>query len=266
MNQFTKPFFSIVCPSYQSASFITRTLESVMAQSCLDYELIVSDDGSTDNTCEVIEQFIKKYPEKNIRLIRNSHQGPGATRNAGIRAARADWIAFLDSDDLWDSKKLETVAVLIKQYPEINTYCHNEIHRRLDGSENILDYAKSYRPDMAFKRQLYRQNLFSTSALVCQKSLVEKVGGFDPALSSAQDYELWLKMSDFMKPYFISEVLGFYIDRPENITSSNVWRRFRNNLRICMRYRHSESFGYFCYKLFYLITSLGVHLGRQILK
>ena len=101
---------SVVIPVFNGEKYIEKTLLSVVRQTTLPLEIIVVDDGSQDNTCEVIESFIYAYPEITTTLVKGQHLGPGAARNTGIATARGSWIAFLDSDDLWFPKKLEVTA------------------------------------------------------------------------------------------------------------------------------------------------------------
>lgn len=229
---------SVVIPVYDAAVFIADTLATVVAQSILPLEVVIVDDGSSDNTCNVIESFAQANPEINIRLIRENHKGPGSARNTGIQAAAGSWIAFLDSDDLWYPKKLEQIAAAYRSKPDANILCHNELHRRLDKSELALDYSSGFNPDLSLPAQLYSNNRFSTSAVICRRDLIISCGGFDVTLPNAQDYELWLRMSPNLKVLFVKEVLGIYVDRAGNISSGRMWRRFKNLLRV--RYRHRD--------------------------
>src|SRR3989338_6638530 len=95
------PKISVVCPTWNSAVFIKDTLASVLSQTRLPLEVIVSDDGSNDNTIEVVDRMTQKITEPFVRILRNAHKGPGAARNAGVRAANGDWIAFFDSEYLF---------------------------------------------------------------------------------------------------------------------------------------------------------------------
>ena len=104
------PFISVIIPTYNSENFIAKTLETVSSQTYNKYEVIISDDGSTDNTVGVVKSFFVKYPFRNNELLINEHEGPGAARNKGIENARGDWVSFLDSDDIWNHNKLERVV------------------------------------------------------------------------------------------------------------------------------------------------------------
>lgn len=239
------PLVSVVCPTYNSREFVERSLGSVLAQTIPPFELVVADDGSTDGTPDLVEQVVGRDAPCDVRLLRQHHRGPGATRNAGVRAARGMWIAFLDSDDQWDPQKIARVLGAIAAYPAVNFFCHSETHVRLDGSRELLDYGARYRPQESLPRQLFRNNLFSTSAVVCRRDLLVQRGLFDETLPSAQDYELWLRLSQWLRVHFLRESLGYYIDRPGNITSMPSVRRLGNVSRALTRNRRIVGFWQF---------------------
>lgn len=228
---------TVIVPAYQAEGFLAETLATVAKQTKFPTELIVIDDGSTDKTCDVVESFAIAHTELSVRLLRESHHGPGAARNAGVRAAGSDWVAFLDSDDLWHTEKLEKMIGAIQAHPEANFYCHNETVMFLDGTERVTDYGKGFSFGKPIPKQLYLRNYFSTSAVVCRRDLVLQWGGFDEALTSAQDYELWLRMSSDLVPVFVPEVLGTYVLREGNITTSRFWKRLFNILWVKHKHR-----------------------------
>jgi glycosyltransferase involved in cell wall biosynthesis len=219
------------------------------------------DDGSTDATAAVANSFAATHEDLPIRVLREPHRGPGAARNVGIRAARSEWIAFLDSDDLWYPEKLERMVAAIATNPLANFYCHNEVIRSLDGTESVMDYGAGLSPSEPLPRQLYRRNLFSTSAVVCRRDLLQRWNGFDEALTSAQDYELWLRMSSDLVPVFVRQVLGIYLMRPGNISTSRFWLRLVNILRV--KHRHRNKGGAALYLLGIVEISLS-HISRPL--
>ena len=232
---------SVVVPTYNSAGFVTQTLRTVLAQTLPPTELIVSDDGSQDNTCAVVEELFKGCPHVRTVLLRNPHRGPGATRNAGVEAAQGEWIAFLDSDDLWEPQKLETIFAAIQRTPGVNLLCHEETIRALNGTRSNTNWHHRLSLAWPIPGQLYNNNSFSTSAVVCRRELVRMWGGFDESLASAQDYELWLRMSPDLVVAFVPEVLGEYVVRLGNITTTRYWRRLRNELIV--KYWHRDKAG-----------------------
>lgn len=229
-------FISIVMPTYNSEEYILKTLECISSQSYKNWELTISDDGSADNTAKIINSFIHANPELRVTLLQNAHRGPGMARNQGVLAATSEWISFLDSDDRWTPDKLERVVHYILEHPSCNLFCHSEMCIQSDGSKTMLEYFKSYDDRMPLRKQVYNRLLFSTSAIVCRKELIIKAGLFDEGLKACQDYDLWYKMVPWMNPCFIKEQLGFYIERPNNITSRK-WRRIVPVVRVFFRHR-----------------------------
>lgn len=257
------PFFSIICPTFNSAAFVERSIESVIAQTFQNFELILIDDCSTDNTCKVLETIIQQYPDKQIKLLREPHRGPGATRNAGIRAAEGKWIAFLDSDDVWVPEKLVRVHDAILKNPAVNFLCHDEQHIHLDGTNNIINSSAWYNPNVALPRQLYRCNLFSTSAVVCSKELLMDMGMFNECLMSAQDYELWLRLSEQMNVYFINETLGAYYDRKGNISSQKRFRHLINMYKIYFAHRNKGGYRLYIRQMVMSTLAFVVHALKK---
>ena len=117
---------SVVIPVYNLEHYIGTTIDSVLNQTVLPDEVIIVDDGSTDNSISVIEEYINKNPDNFIRLVRQKNSGPGAARNRGIEVAQSEWIAFLDGDDIWLPEKINMIRKAISQYPDISIFTHDE--------------------------------------------------------------------------------------------------------------------------------------------
>jgi len=229
-------FISVVIPTYNSADFITKTLETLYSQTYNNYEVIVSDDGSTDNTVAVVRSFFLQNSSRKKALLINKHEGPGAARNKGIKSASGDWISFLDSDDLWNHNKLESVVGYIHKNDDIDLVCHSLIVK--DGSkENLMDPSKYFNNKINPFLSMYRENCLYTSALTVKKSILYQAGLFDNRLPSAQDYDLWLRLGliNKIKMGFIEDPLSIHIVREGSI-SSNVERRLKCMLEISRKY------------------------------
>ena len=243
---------SVICPTYNSAKFVEKTLATVVQQTVLSLELIVSDDGSNDLTTDVVRQFLSSHASFPWIVLENPHQGPGAARNAAIKAASSDWIAFLDSDDLWIPNKIERVLRIMKDYPDANIFCHNYHHRLLNGNCVPMDMANRYVHGVSVPKQMFHNCLFTTSGVTVRKDLLFRYGLFDETFPSAQDYELWLRLSPALKPHFIQEALGYYVDRPQNISSKHPLWHLRNVLRGLIKNRY-------CVSRYWLIYALSRH-------
>jgi len=230
------PFISVIIPTYNSENFITKTLETLYSQTYNNYEVLVSDDGSTDNTVGVVRSFFLKNPSRKKSLLINKHEGPGAARNKGIESASGDWISFLDSDDLWNDNKLERVVGYILENKDIDLVCHSLIDK--DGSkETLMNPSKYFNNRIDPFLSMYRENCLYTSALTIKKNILYQAGLFDNRLPSSQDYDLWLRlgMINKIKMGFIEEPLSLGIIREGNI-SSDVEERLRCMLEISRKY------------------------------
>ena len=223
---------TVVIPTYNSEKFVNETIMSVVNQSLKPKEIIIIDDHSTDNTLDVIEDIFRKQGIINYRIFKQKKLGPGAARNKGIKEAKTKWISFLDSDDYWCQNKLEEVNGWITKNPESNFFCNNEIEIGLNKQEKLNDYVSDFDFQKSFTVQVFQKNYFSTSAITCSRKLLMEYGCFNETLSSAQDYELWLRISPALNPIFIGQPLGYYVMRRGNISTTQYWKRLRNILLV----------------------------------
>jgi hypothetical protein len=152
-------------------------------------------------------------------------------------------------------QKLERVAHAIAKAPDANFVCHHEEMVRLDGQRVALDYASHHDASRPLPPQLYQRNLFSTSAVACRRAVLFEHGLFDESLMSAQDYELWLRLSPHLQAVFVQESLGLYVERLGNITSGSWRMRMRNELRIAWRHRSLVQVGDLAVRLLRIVAS-----------
>lgn len=214
------PFISIIIPTFNSTKFIAAALESVRAQSYENFEVIFSDDGSVDGTPEFIRQWCRRHPMIHSRIVQHPHCGPAANRNKGILEAGGEWIAFLDSDDIWYECKLKRVVESINQNPGVDIWCHSEIMDS-KNEKTLLEHYRKFNPRIPAFLSLYRENALSTSAVTVRKDCLIKAGLFDEDinLSPSEDYDLWLRLAKTVSIGFIREVLGVYVIRDGNISA-----------------------------------------------
>jgi glycosyltransferase involved in cell wall biosynthesis len=194
-----EPLVSVIIPTFNRAPVICRAVESVLAQTYTNYELIIVDDGSHDCTSQIISPY-----EKRVRLIVQENRGVASARNTGIRNSGGELLAFLDSDDEWLPGKLERQISLYQGQKDF--ICHtNEIWIR-DG--NTMPQQEKHRKQGGrfFCRALERC-LISPSAVVMARSLLDTVGLFDEDLPAAEDYDLWLRITAFHQVDFCPEPL-----------------------------------------------------------
>lgn len=247
---------SIVCPSYNSERYIQRSIDSIINQTDSPDEIIFSDDGSVDDTLKIINNNKRRFFDKKINLvvIKNKHGGPGQARNKGVENSSYNWIAFLDSDDVWMPKKIELVRKEIKKKDTL-LITHWEDYFKINGDKTILKHGEHLKPDVALPIQLYKRNHFSTSAVVLNKKIIQKVGGFNKLLPNGQDYDLWLKISPFVETKIIKKSLGIYIQERDSITSRPYYSRIKSNILIAWNHRDKGGYGLFILKLLRIILS-----------
>jgi teichuronic acid biosynthesis glycosyltransferase TuaG len=195
---------SIVMPAYNSEKYIREAITSVIQQTYSDWELIVVDDGSKDNTVEIIEDFSKK--DSRVKLHRNEKNlGVSATRNKGISLAVGEWIAFLDSDDMWDQTKLEK---------QINFAKDKDANFLFTGSAFINEKSESYSgifnvPEQVSYKELLKQNVISCSSVLIKKHFLDTVKMEKDEIH--EDYGAWLRILKKEKfAYGINESLLIY--------------------------------------------------------
>jgi teichuronic acid biosynthesis glycosyltransferase TuaG len=248
---------SVIIPTYNSEKYIINTLNSVYEQTCLPYEIVVCDDGSTDGTAQLVREYFDNKSDiiSRTKLIVQKNKGAGAARNNAIKNTTGNWIAFLDSDDRWLPNKLEKVQNIISQYDEIGIITHNEYNVRENNLEEktVTTYSKWYNPEKNLFIQLFENCFFSTCCMVVKKKLIEDAGYFDESLLSSQDYDLWLRISHNQRVYIIKEPLAYYLIREGNI-SSNTYRRYLCEMKIIKK------------NMKYIYEMLGKRNGSKIVR
>lgn len=215
---------SVVIPTFDRASVLPRALDSVVRQTRSPAEVIVVDDGSTDDTAELVE---RRFPS--VRLLRQVNRGVSAARNRGIEASESEWIALLDSDDEWWPRKLERQMSALKERPELRV-CHtDEIwirHGRRVNQRRI--HAKH--GGWIFEHCLPRCAM-SPSSIVIHRSVFDEVGMFDEELPACEDYDLWLRICSRYPVLCVDEPLVVKHGGHEDQLSRQVWGLDRFRIR-----------------------------------
>jgi len=183
-----KPQVSVIIPTYNRGWIIKEAIDSVLAQDYTEFELIVVDDGSTDYTSEILDSY-----RNVIKVLSQKNKGVSAARNRGIAEASGKFIAFLDSDDLWLPQKLSAQIEFFNQTPNALICQTEEVWIRNGLRVNPKKRHKKL-SGMIFKPSL-ELCLVSPSAVMIQRSLLDRVGEFDETLPACEDYDLWLRIS-----------------------------------------------------------------------
>ena len=212
-----KPFFSVVIPTYNCAKFLKRSISSVLAQTFQDFELIVVDNSSTDET----GAMLKKIDDPRISVIEVQNKGIIAySRNIGLKRAQGEWVVFLDADDVWLSGKLETVNAKIFENPNVVLLCHN-VWRVVYG---IRKRIVSCIPSISniHENLLFVRNCIVTSSVTLKRETAIRIGGFSERRDfvSVEDIDFWIRLSDMGQFCFIDKVLGEWHIHEDNGTKN----------------------------------------------
>ena len=202
------PGISVVIAAYNHGKYIAKAIRSVLDQTFGDFEIIVLDDGSTDNTREVVASF----SDKRIRYHYQANSGlPACGRNKGMSLSTGAYISLLDGDDFWYREKLQRSKQALDDMPEVGLVCHNEA---IVHNDKILRYTSygPYRDDM-YRQLLFGGNCLHSSAVTLRREIFFKDGfkfSEDRGLFTIEDYEYWMRLSKRYRFYFLPDVLGCY--------------------------------------------------------
>lgn len=214
---------SVVIPLYNKEKSIAKTLESVLAQTYTDYEIIVVDDGSTDNSAAICDEYSTLYtihhtPE--IRVIRKDNGGVSSARNRGIAEAKGEYIALLDGDDQWDKEYLSEQVKMINDFPEAAMWGINfaelnqgKLIRKLETAlpEGYRGYVENY-----FQMPNRDSDLFCSSSVVIRREVFDKMGMFDERIKYAEDSDMWFRIIANYPVAFYDRYMVWYLYDAEN--------------------------------------------------
>lgn len=206
------PAVSVVIPVFNGAAFVTRAIQSVLGQTLTDLELIVVDDGSTDDTAAVV----RAIKDSRLQYVYQPNQGPSVARNNGIRRAIGDWIAFLDSDDYWLPTKLEAQLARAREVPAAGiVYC---AAKYLDPAGNIINDLPAIVEGSVLPEMLL-DNCVSggTSSAALRRDVLDAIGPFDERMSCCEDWDLWVRAAHATQYAKVDEPLVCVINRPGSL-------------------------------------------------
>ncbi len=225
------PAITVVIPTYNRAPLLRLALQSLREQTFGEWEAVIVNDFSQDNTVEVVASF----DDPRMRLINfRNYRIIGASRNEGVRQARADILAFLDSDDTWCSRKLERVMSIFRSQPGVDLVCHDLLMTGEVKKERLLRCG----PGRDHKSLLFGRTLLCNSAVSLRRSRFLELGGFsgDPGFVGAEDLDLWLRLTKAgCRLEYLHEVLGTYRVHGQNFTAK-VEKFLKNSLAVLDRH------------------------------
>ena len=229
------PQVSIITPTYNCAEFIVQTIESVLAQSYTDWEMIISDDCSTDNTLEVIKPYLES--DARIKYICNDkNSGAAITRNNALRLAQGRWIAFLDSDDLWHPEKLEKQIAFMEQ----NGYAFSYTDYTLIDEQSHSLGQMVIGPNRITKLGMYAYCWLGCLTVMYDSTVVGLVQIAD--IKKNNDYAMWLKVVKKTECYRLPQSLAQYRKRSGSISNHSYLSLIKWHYKLFREAEHFNSF------------------------
>jgi glycosyltransferase involved in cell wall biosynthesis len=231
-----KPFFSVVIPTYNRSDILSRAIDSVLSQTYQKFELIIVDNGSTDDTQQWL--YDNYQDDRIIYHYQEGSDSPASPRNTGISLSKGQWVCLLDSDDRWDKNKLRCVFDSIQTNTDVDVVCHNEnvYYESTDSVDKMLRYGPTSKN--MYKEMLIFGNRLSTSATSMRIGFLKGNNlqfNESSELATVEDYDLWLNLAKCNANFvFLPESLGFYtVGKSNMISNSNLFcANLQNLLRL----------------------------------
>ena len=211
------PKVSVIIPVYNGEKYIAQAIESALSQAYNNIEIIVINDGSTDNSYDKIMPYLPS-----VKYIYQENKGVAAARNSGIKNSTGELIGFLDADDLWLPEKLEFQVNYLLKHQDIALVHSNQKSIYEDGVQTIAEPPPTKAMGMCFK-ELFLRNQISGGSVLLRKKCLDQIGLFDERMFFGEDYELWLRMSRFFLIGYIDRVLYLYRQHSSNMSTN--WER-----------------------------------------
>ena len=198
-----RPLVSVIIPIFNSEKTLKKTLESIIDQTYDNFEIFLIDDGSTDSSKIIIDEFISAYPQYKIKYLFQQNQGASAARNVGLKNANGDYIALLDSDDFWHSGKIELQLEAFKNNKDIDFLATN----RNDEKFGFFFGFKFEKITKIPSNLLLYKNFFLTPTVLFKREIIDDIGYFDEEMSHSEDLNYFLRISHKYNCYLYNESL-----------------------------------------------------------
>lgn len=266
IKEYKKVRVSVLISTYNCAKYLPEAIDSALNQTYQNFEIILIDDGSTDHTRAIVEEYQKRYPEK-IRYIYQENQGLAIARNTGIKAAQSDYLALLDADDIWCPERLKKGMETIESNPGIGLV-HANITRIDENGMTLSTPIRDlkYLTGPMFENIFLRKADISCPTVLFRKACCDDVGLFDPHLArlGCEDRELWLRIARKFKIVYIDQIFALYRMRL-NSMSNNQQKMLKARLYVVDKFSPSEENDRLrCLALAKIYRDLGdEHLFRQ---
>ena len=203
------PRFSIIVPLYNKADYVRKALESILTQSYTNYEVVIIDDESTDNSLSIVNDFVKTVESGKWKVESQPNSGVAAARNNGVAKSKGEFVCFLDADDWWEPTWLEEMDRLIREYPDAGLYATNYVyykpgktHVALNLERGYINYPEAY---------LQSGSMPVTSITTCMpRKVFDEMGGFPLGIKLGEDFLLWAKTALHYPVAFSEKPLAYY--------------------------------------------------------
>lgn len=232
------PKVSVVIPCYNADATITQTLDSVLAQSFQGFVVVAVNDGSRDGTRAILEEYSQRYPDK-IKVITQENQGQTVAKNVGIRQSKSDYIAFLDSDDLWAPNKLTEQISLLNARPEVGL-CYTTATLIDEGGQKTGSASFSAALRGRCQPALINGNNIVASSVMVRRVAVEQVECYDEAFRACENWDLWIRVAGSWEIEAIDESLTSYRVHAQNM-SKDIEKMLAARLRVVNKHLPAES-------------------------
>lgn len=201
------PRFSVIVPLYNKAPYVNKALESIFSQTYTNWECIIVDDGSTDNSLEVVRGL--KIEDRRLKILTQSNSGVAVARNNGVAASKGEYVCFLDADDWWEPTFLEEMDRLIQEYPEAGLYATNYVYYKPGKTHVALKLERGY---MNYPEAYLNSDAMPvwTGAACLPRKVFEEMGGFPKGIKLGEDFLLWAKTALQYKVAFCEKALAYY--------------------------------------------------------
>lgn len=227
---------SVIIPVYNSAHTILRAINSVLNQTFVDYEVIIIDDGSTDNTKELIANI------KEVNYSYQNNMGASSARNHGAHLAKGKLLAFLDADDAWHPQKLELQVAAFSKYSHIGACYTSRIH--LKAGDSLPPFAQYDNPTIIIHTsvtEIFECPFLGTPSVMMPLTIFKELNGFDETLSTAEDADLWLRTANRYNIACIDAPLTVVFRSKNSLRSFNINNTYRNNIVVIDKFCNENS-------------------------
>lgn len=226
-----EPMVTIITPTYNRADFILQAVDSVLLQTYTNFEFLIVDDGSTDDTRDILQPV---QADSRVRYFHQDNQGQSVARNLALSEAKGEFVCFLDSDNYWPAEKLEQQVELFSQHPEYDVIYGDIVF--IDENDHEVSRKNMRRYSGHIAKFMIRDNCVSMNTAMARRRCFDELGAMSGRRRVADDYDLWLRFSARFQFLYVPKFLAYYRVMDDQISSDKT-RRFDSNWQIITDFR-----------------------------